>query len=68
MGDLKTWDFLLNCIQTGAIVIGGVYTLFEYRRFRRLNPKIEFDIDFHQASCIKPVAVEKDVQPNPLIS
>ena len=46
MGDLKTWDFVLNCIQTGAIVIGGGYTLFEYHRFRRLNPKIEFNIDF----------------------
>ncbi len=46
MGELATWDFVLRCIQTGAIILGGGYTLFEYLRFRRLSPKIQFDIDF----------------------
>jgi len=46
MADLETSDFVLRCIQTGAIILGGGYTLFEYLRFRRLSPKLQFDIDF----------------------
>jgi hypothetical protein len=44
--ELTTWDFTLRCIQTGAIILGGGYTLYEHLRFRRLRPKIQFDIDF----------------------
>ena len=47
MDKLTTWDFVLRCLQTGAIIFGGGYTLYEYLRFRRLSPKIQFDIDFN---------------------
>lgn len=35
-----------NWIQTAAIVLGGLYALYEYRRVRRFSPKIQFELDF----------------------
>jgi hypothetical protein len=46
---MPTSDWLLilfESIQTTAIVVGGLYTLYEYQRFRRFRPKIQFDVDF----------------------
>ena len=37
---------LLESIQATAIVVGALYTLYEYQRFRRFRPKIQFDVDF----------------------
>jgi len=43
----KEWiEILFGFVQTAAIIIGGLYALYEYRRFRRYQPKIEFDVDF----------------------
>lgn len=39
-------NLLLEFIQTAAIIIGGLYALYEYRRFRRYSPKIQFEVDF----------------------
>jgi hypothetical protein len=36
----------LDFVQTAAIVIGGLYALYEYRRTRRFRPKLQFEIDF----------------------
>lgn len=38
---------LLDCIPAAAILLGALYTLYEYRRFRRYSPKIQFDVDFN---------------------
>jgi hypothetical protein len=46
MSTLDWLSFLLSGIQTAAIIIGGLYTFLEYRRFRRYSPKIQFEIDF----------------------
>ena len=40
-------NLLLEFIQTAAIIIGGLYALYEYRRFRRYSPKIQFEVDFN---------------------
>lgn len=37
---------ILDWIQTTAIVLGGLYALYEYKRFRRFSPKIQFEVDF----------------------
>lgn len=37
---------LLDIVQTVAIILGGLYTVYEYRKFRRYRPKIQFDLDF----------------------
>ena len=39
-------NIILDLIQTTAIIAGGLYTLREYRLFRRFSPKIQFDVDF----------------------
>lgn len=42
-----TWaEIIYQLIATAAIIVGGLVALYEYRRFRRYSPKIEFDIDF----------------------
>ena len=43
----KDWvEILFGFVQTAALIIGGLFALYEYRRFRRYQPKIEFDVDF----------------------
>jgi len=37
---------ILDWIQTTAIVLGGLYALYEYKHFRRFSPKIQFEVDF----------------------
>jgi hypothetical protein len=44
---VKDWaDIIYGLIQTAAIIGGGLIALYEYCRFRRYSPKIEFDVDF----------------------
>jgi hypothetical protein len=44
---IKDWaDIIHGLIQSAAIVGGGAVALYEYRRFRKYSPKIEFDVDF----------------------
>jgi len=47
-------SFLLDFIPAIAIGLGALYTFYEYRRFRRYSPKIQFDIDFK----LYPVDIE----------
>jgi hypothetical protein len=43
----KEWiELAATLIQTSALILGGVYALYEYRRFRRFSAKIELDVDF----------------------
>ena len=39
-------DIIFGLIQTTALIGGGLIALYEYRRFRKYSPKIEFDLDF----------------------
>jgi hypothetical protein len=44
---VKDWaDIVYGLIQTAAIIGGGLIALYEYHRFRKYSPKIEFDVDF----------------------
>jgi hypothetical protein len=44
---VKEWaDIIFGLIQTATIIGGGLFALYEYRRFRRYSPKIEFEVDF----------------------
>ncbi len=44
---IKDWaDIIYGLIQTAALIAGGVIALYEYRRFRKYSPKIEFEVDF----------------------
>jgi hypothetical protein len=54
MATLDWLVFLLSAIQTSAIVLGGLYTFYEYQRFRRYSPKIQFEVDFE----LHPIASE----------
>ena len=50
-------ELLVVGTQTVAIIVGGLYAYYEYRRFRRFKPKVQFDVDFtlhpiaHRAEC-----------------
>jgi hypothetical protein len=47
LGPVRDWaDIIYGLVQTAAIIGGGLIALYEYRRFRRYRPKIEFDVDF----------------------
>jgi hypothetical protein len=37
---------VIDVVPATAIILGALYTLYEYRRFRRYSPKIQFNIDF----------------------
>jgi len=37
---------ILDWIQTIAIILGGLYALYEYKHFRRFSPKIQFEVYF----------------------
>lgn len=39
-------ELLVIGTQTVAIIVGGLYAYYEYRRFRRFRPKVQFDVDF----------------------
>jgi hypothetical protein len=45
--DTPDWiQFLLDAVQTTAVILGGTYTFVEYRRFRRYKAKIQFEVGF----------------------
>ena len=39
-------EIIFEVIKTGAILIGGLVALYEYRRFRRFGYKAQLDLDF----------------------
>ena len=44
---VKEWaDLIFGLIQTAVVIGGVVIAVYEYRRFRKYSPKIEFDVDF----------------------
>ena len=47
METIEWIKLLLSFIQTASIVVGGLYTYYEYRRFRRYSPKIQMEVDFN---------------------
>ncbi len=40
------FEFGFECFQSAAILLGGLYALYEYRRFRRYGYKAQMDLDF----------------------